>query len=519
MNLKMINIKLQKKKNFLFILYLVLFFLLINFTKFDDLYYNFDWNFAHLTSFFLKENIYFDITSFKIWQANSSFYSLLIYLMKSFVNLLNIEISILNLSRIFNIFLLILFSFKFLNVNFLNNFEKKLLLIFLFFLPITNVYYFRSYPDTAALIVFFFSLIFYLEKNFTLFLLTFILCCLLKPICFIFSIIFSLIEFNFYKNFYNKNLKKLFRKNFIIFIVTFVSLVVYLFFIFTFEYNIFSGSIKKTYINFEIKNSIMNFLNYINYSMTLLLPINLIMICIIFNQRNFDKIIKILILTFVTYIFSAIFQLSQHNVGEMNFGYISQSIKNYNFYFYNLLFIFNIFLLIFIFFQNNRSKDYITIFLLLTIILSFIVYRPAQRYLLYVIPFLILSFAQMLKNYEKDIKKKVSRGILYFTLIFFSAVNIGQALVQKKKYQINNEFYEKIVASKLINKVHPGSIEHSHGIYFENYLVNKKELFDYSKYIYAIEDKGCANSALNTPKIQSTIYKFLDYELCLIKQN
>jgi hypothetical protein len=515
----MLNIQFQKKKNFFFILNLSLFFLLINFFKFDDLYYNFDWNFAHLTSFFLKENNYFDIRTFKIWQANSSFYSVLIYLIKSFVNLLNIEISILNLSRLFNIILLIIFSFKFLKVKFLDNFEKRLLLIFLFFLPITNVYYFRSYPDAAALIIFFFSLIFYLEKNFTFFLFTFILCCLLKPICFIFFFIFPLIELNFYKNFYYKDYKKLSKKFFIIFFVTLVSLIVYLFYIFTFENDIFLGSIKKTYINFEIKNSVMNFINYINYSMTLTLPIYLFLIYLIYKERNFNKIIKILILTFIIYVISKIFTLSLHNVGEMNFGYISQSIKNFNFYFYNLLFFFNIFFLIFIFFDNNKSKNYIIIFLLLTIVLSFIIYRPAQRYLLYVLPFLILSLAQMLKNYEKDIRSIVEKSILYFILIFFSAINIGQALVQKKKYQINNEFYREIVASKLINKVHPGSIEHSHGIYFENYLMNKNELFDYSKFIYIIKDKGCVNLAINMPKVQTTIYKYINYELCLIKQS
>jgi len=302
----MINLKL-KKKNFFFILGLTLFFLLINFSKFDDLYYNYDWNFAHLTSFFLKENNYFDITTFKIWQANSSFYSLLIYLIKSFINLLNIEISILSLSRLFNISLLILFSFKFLNVNFLDNFEKRLLLIFLFFLPITNVYYFRSYPDVAAFIIFFFSLIFYLEKKTIFFLFTFILCCLLKPICFIFFLVFPLIELNFYKNFYYKNFKKLSKKIFVIFFVILVSLIFYLFYIFTFEHNIFLGSIKKTYINFEVKNSIRNFINYINYSMTLILPIYLFSIYMIYKKRNYIQIIKILILTFIVYVICKIF--------------------------------------------------------------------------------------------------------------------------------------------------------------------------------------------------------------------
>jgi hypothetical protein len=514
----MINLKL-KKKNFFFILGLTLFFLLINFSKFDDLYYNYDWNFAHLTSFFLKENNYFDITTFKIWQANSSFYSLLIYLIKSFVNLLNIEISILNLSRLFNISLLILFSFKFLNVNFLDNFEKRLLLIFLFFLPITNVYYFRSYPDVAAFIIFFFSLIFYLEKKTIFFLFTFILCCLLKPICFIFFLVFPLIELNFYKNFYYKNFKKLSKKIFVIFFVTLVSLIFYLFYIFTFEHNIFLGSIKKTYINFEVKNSIRNFINYINYSMTLILPIYLFSIYMIYKKRNYIQIIKILILTFIVYVICKIFTLSQYNAGEMNFGYISQSIKNFNFYFYNFLFFANIFFLIFIFFQNKKSKDYVIIFLLLTIALSFIIYRPAQRYLLYVLPFLILSSAQMLKNYEKNIRGKLTKSILFLSLIYFSVINIGQTLIQKKKYQINNEFYKEIVASKLINIVHPGAIEHSHGIYFENYLTNKKELFDYSKFIYVIKDEGCPNSVSNLPMVQTTIYKYIDYELCLIKQS
>lgn len=155
----------------------------------------------------------------------------------------------------------------------------------------------------------------------------------------------------------------------------------------------------------------------------------------------------------------------------------------------------------------------------MTIALSFIIYRPAQRYLLYVLPFLILSSAQMLKNYEKNIRGKLTKSILFLSLIYFSVINIGQALIQKKKYQINNEFYKEIVASKLINIVHPGAIEHSHGIYFENYLTNKKELFDYSKFIYVIKDEGCPNSVSNLPMVQTTIYKYIDYELCLIKQS
>lgn len=483
---------------------LILIFLILNSKRLFSPYANLEWTFIELSKFFYDNSYYYDIILFKKDQANSTLYSWIISNLFYFNNFRNNFEYILIVVRSFPLILLILIVYKIKNYHLLKNFEKKFFLFFLLFSPFYTVYFFRIYPDINSVLLALLSIIYLTEKKLFLSLLTYTISLILKPVSII--ILPLLIFINFKKIIPLRELysKFLIKKNLMIIFKNFfyftIPVILYFCFIFFFEKNIFDKKIYDLYFNFSIINSVGNFFRYLIYFNILTGPILVLVIIKIYNRISFNIILLCLLFSFIMLTF-----LSDVTVGELNFSYLDKFLNSGILKITNFIFLFFTLLISYYFLKNNNIlyKLMYLSYVVTFIICSVIIYRPAQRYGLYVYPIYIILISIFLNRFYSN--KKIYL-FLIFNFIYFFIINYIQFSSSQKKYFINEKAASYVINNKLTDFTHPGIIGGSHGYLFKNYNLNR---YDTNKSSYYITDSCTEKNLIH--------FGDLNYKICIFK--
>jgi hypothetical protein len=194
----------------------------------------------------------------------------------------------------------------------------------------------------------------------------------------------------------------------------------------------------------------------------------------------------------------------------MNYGYISYFIK-YNFVniFFYILTIF-LFLLISdqIIFQKKKLVKYFFFAINISIlILSVLVERPAQRYLIYVYPFFFLF---VFFYFKSSILKK----ILILNILCFLLLNLFQFFYYKSFAETANKIYIELIDRKILEETNPLDIVHIIGYKFNKNILLGKNL-DH-KYII----KYCNKNPLTKNLVSAYDVKLINLKIkkiCIFK--
>ena len=490
------------KNIYLNILFIFIIYTAINYQRLQFDTFNLEWFFVELINYFQAPEYYFNVELFQRNQANSTIYS---FLLKTFSpNFLN-NYDNLYYFRIINVFsILVIFLFA-AKLKISNNSNIRYLLILFIFCPIVNIYLFRIYPDILSFAFASFSFLLLSRQNnkcifFSIIFAT--IAFLLKPVS---IIIFPLFGYYIWEN---KNLKKNITTLLIIYCSALV--IAYFSYLTIFDIKIFSEYYSDTYIQFNLINSIKNFISYINYSTLLIFPFVFVFFLQFFIRKNIDLKSKIVVL-FISLTSSF---LLKNISGEMNYGYLNQLFANSSLM--TIITIFNNLLTItFIYLVYKRGNKHqaqlLSLFLFILIILSILIARPVQRYLIYPLP---IIFYLALLLHKKQFIKKV---LIFCYLIFFVSITTGQYIYQIKTNKIIGQFKSYIINNNLTNETHPGTLYHSIGYLFKDYV--KNVIFDKNnamsnKYNYKIDQ--CNNK--NILKYKLVILKKKINEFCLNKK-
>ena len=482
---------------FIFILYIA-----INYQRLQFNTFNLEWFFVELINYFKTPEYYFNIELFQRNQANSSIYSFILKtLSPNFLN--NYEnLYYFRIINVFSILSIFLFAAK---LKISNNSNIKYLLILFIFCPIVNIYLFRIYPDILSFACASFSfLLLSRQNNWSIFfsIIFATIAFLLKPVA---IIIFPLFAYYIWGN---KNLKK--NITTLLIIYSSVLAIAYFSYLTIFDIKIFSEYYADTYIKFNLINSIKNFISYVNYSTLLIFPFVFFFFIQFFIHQNVDLNSKIIVL----FISLASSFLLKNISGEMNYGYLNQLFTNSSLM--TIITIFNNLLsitFIYLIYKNGDKHQIqlINLFLIILVILSILIARPVQRYLIYPLP--IIFYLAILLHKKQFIKKI----LMFCYLIFFVSVTTGQYIYQIKTNRIINQFKSHVINNNLTNNTHPGTLYHSIGYLFKDYV--KNIVFDKNnvmsdKYNYKIDQ--CNNK--NILKYKLVIFKKKIDEFCLNKK-
>jgi len=449
------------KKNINLIILIYLFYIFFNFTSLFSDTHNLEWVFIELGKYYKDKAYYFDFIKFENYQANTFFYSkLLSFIIHDF--LFNYDyvafLRLINFIFLSSLFYLILKN---------DDSDYKLSLIFLIFIfnPIFNTYMFRIYPDVLSIISAFFSLILLqksskIKKIFSIILVA--ISFLLKPISIILSPIFLYAIFNKGEN----------RNKFILLVFFSLSIFLSLLILIFFQEKIITGSINSAYLKFDYKQSIYNFFSYLNYISLILLPLTIYYLINSNLKTNFFFYLLSIINFFVIKNF-------YNDMGEMNYGFLS-IIFDKILFFDEIILITNCVLTSILLIKLLDRKNDRTIFYLCLIsifMLSILIYRPAQRYILYILPFIIYY-----AFYKSEFVKIKKFNYVFFSfIIYFSILNTGLKFNQF----LNNKAYSNIIVflekENILKETDPGILFHSKGYLFKDYILNKN--FKQLKYV------------------------------------
>lgn len=486
-------------------LFILLFFIFINFPRLWMDFYTLEWNFIELANFFNQKNDYFSIERYKIWQANNIVYP-------KILSLLNFDLSdriFIFICRTLNLFLVIFCIFRFLKSKFIDERVKQLIIFSLIFLPILNVYIFRIYPDLISVSFFYLTILSLIEKKLFQFSIFFLISIFIKPIAIIFSPVLLFLSFDW--NY--KNLNKLYFSKDIIKTSSIIFFLVFLYFFYLIFYEkiIFSNQVGSSYLNFDVFNSINNFFRYFIYILIILFPFVINTFITIYRDVLIMKLYKVL---FSSLALAGALSLAinlNSGYGELNFGYIDNYFQNYSFLI-SFFLVFNIFLLFFysLFQLGFQKSKFLYLFIFSLLILSIFIYRPAQRYFLYFLPFFYYFIFNNFKI-SHFIKEKF---FLYFCLFAYSLVSLGQLYVQYEKTIVNGEVVNFLSQENMIDTTYPGDIRGSHGHLFLNYLKNVKNTELKEDTIYSVTVNSCKKDDLFF--VSKTIL-FSNYQICVKK--
>jgi hypothetical protein len=471
-----------------------LFFILLNFNRLYSSPYTLEWNFIELSNYFSGKNLFFDIEKYKIWQANTTFYSLFISIFQFipgdnfifYARCLNLLV----------LYICIIKIFKNLNLNLF--IPAAIILILIIFNPVYNIYFFRIYPDILSVCFFYLSLISFWEKKKLNTYLFFTISLLIKPVVIFFVIIFF-INSNKINRILYENLVQVIQ-------VVFFSLLIYSLYIFFFEKTIFSNNVGSSYLNFDLYNSLNNFFRYFIYSFLLLGPLSIIFFLKVLNlKKNFYIIILSLIITVIIFSY---FKISS-DYGELEYGFLT-SILGTKINILNIIMLFMcIFLISFNIKNFNQYSFIFFMFLLSLIILSFFIYRPAQRYILYAYPLFVTYTYFFLINSKKS---KLNLLFLLSTFFFYLIINFSQFYIQKQKTLIIDDLVQEIKDKNYINYTYPGIVAGSHGFHFDDFIKRVKNTEDNIGYKYAILSQDCTERSLIVKQFKIFFYS---YSVCL----
>ena len=471
-----------------------LFFILLNFNRLYSHPYTLEWNFIELSNYFSGKNLFFNIEKYKVWQANTTFYPLFI----SIFQLIPGD-NFIFYARCLNLLVLyicIIKIFKNLNLNLF--IPGTIILTLIIFNPLYNVYFFRIYPDILSVSFFYLSLVsFWEKKKFNTFLF-FVISLLIKPVVILFAIIFFVnstkINIILYKNLVQ------------IIVLVFFSLLIYSLYIFFFEKIIFSNRVGLSYLKFDIYNSLNSFFRYFIYSFVLLGPLNIIFFIKVFNLK---KNLKLILYSGIMTVFIFSYFKINLDYGELEYGFLS-SILGTKVNILNIIMLFMcIFLILFNIKNFNQYSFIFFMFLLSIIILSFLIYRPAQRYIMYAYPLFIVYIYFFLENSNKN---KLNLLFLLSTFIFYLIINVSQFYIQKQKTLIIGDLVQEIKSKNYIKHTYPGIVAGSHGFYFEDFIKKVENTEDNSRYKYVILSQDCGERSLIVKQFK--IY-FYSYSVCL----
>jgi hypothetical protein len=499
----MIINKLLKNKTYGYVFFISIF-LVLNFKRLFSPYANLEWTFIELSKFLHDSSYYYNIMLFKQDQANSTFYSLIISKIFYFKNLRNNLEATQILVRSFPLILLFLIIYKIKNYDLLKNFEKFFLLFFLLFSPFYTVYFFRIYPDINSVLLALLSVIYLTQGKIFFCLFTFTICLILKPVAviiiplLIYIRLSKYIRFNgSYNQFFNKKNYILIFKNIFCFAIP---IIVYFFYIIFFEKNIFDKKIYDLFFNFSINNSIGNFLRYLIYFNILTGPILILIVIKAYNHLSFKIILLCILFSLIMINF-----LSYSTVGELNFSYLDKFLNSTTLKIINCFFLFLTTLISYYFLKNNNNlyKSIYLLYLFIFIICSIIIYRPAQRYGLYIYPIYIILISIFLNQFYNKNKIYI---FLVFNFIYFFIINYLQFVNANNKYFVNEITARYIINNKLADFTHPGIIGGSHGYLFKNYNLTR---YDSNKYLYYITDL-CSEKNFK-------YFYHLNYKICILK--
>ena len=460
--------------------------------------FNLEWQFLDLANYFNNRSIIFDLKTFKIFQANTSFYSLLIsqFKFKNFldeayfiraINLVSLPILVLNLNIISN------YINKFFFDN--NNLIYPPLIFYIIFTPIIFLLLGKTFPDYFSFFFIICSISAYIKNRNFLFFFFLIFATILKPLVLYIFPILLVISFIKNKNFYDKK---------IIFSL-FISALLAVLYIYLVDGFLF-GSEHKNFTKFTFLGTVSNYLMYISYLSALLLFFIPYKLYYFFETKKYKKIITYLFLSILFY------YVLRNNYGEMNYGYISSIIKNnfINTSFY-ILSIF-LFLLISdeIIFQKKKIKKYFFFSINISIlILAALVERPAQRYLIYIYPFFFLFLFFYFKS--ANLKKILGLNILCFALI-----NLFQFFYYMNYAETANKIYKELSDKKILEQTNPLDIGHVIGYKFNKSILLGKNL----NYKYIV--KYCEKST-SSPNLMSVydikLINFTIKKICILKND
>jgi hypothetical protein len=303
------------------------------------------------------------------------------------------------------------------------------------------------------------------------------------------------------------------KKKLNLFLFLLLTIFPYIIYIILFEKIIFSGPWNSVYYNFGLINVFSNFFRYVTYSFTILGPVLIYIVYLIFkNNKKINLIPKIIFFALVSFLIS-FFLKSNIDQGEMNFGPFD-SILNIKFIFFiNFFIIFLIFFFFYevFFFSNKTNKILSILFFLLVLTLSILIYRPTQRYLIYILPIIFYLISNFL---IKNISIKKLIVLLTVNFFYYSVINETQYYVQKKKEILQNEIILYLEINNILNKANPDIILHSKGLYFLNYIKNKEDLI-YSKLEYSIKE-GCLTEMGSIKRFNTKILH-KDYCIYIVK--
>jgi hypothetical protein len=222
------------------------------------------------------------------------------------------------------------------------------------------------------------------------------------------------------------------------------------------KYGFIISEINGNVIETKFYNYISTFLYYLGFIFIFVTPINIINLNFLEIKYKFYLLISSLIMFYIGY-------LNPFMRGEMNFGNLF--IVNTNIL-KGLLFALSYISLIIFFLSyynlKKKNKTYYIYFLITSLsyicILSF--YRPAQRYLLVLLPFFYLFFFLQ--------KKNLSNMIIVVTIFFFIFINLTLTTYSYYRSKIAEEIINYLILNSITHQVEPGPIADSYNFNLAN---------------------------------------------------
>lgn len=468
------------------------FFILANYPRFSLGTYNLEWVFLDLSNYFRGLESLIDIRSFKLIQQNTSFYSnLLSILGLNFANHLLIY-------RLLN--LILVFCFIISLVNIMKYYEIKnynIISLTILISPYFSTFSNNLTPDFISCLFFiiFFNLIIRdYNKLIASFFIVFSV--MLKPVA-IMQAAILLSRKNFF------NLKKLFQ----LFMILLISLIILFIYIEYYDQAIIGQNFDKLY-NISLSNFLSNNIKYFSH----IIFFSGVSSIYIFIQ-NYLKLNKKNLKKFFYYTFLSCFFLYFINLeyGEVSIGFLQPLLfsKSVKLLFHFTLFILFLFTTDFIFFNNsiNINIKILYFFLIVSVvIISFIIPRPAIRYLIYVMPLFYICYFHIMNN----------KKVLVLNLFLFLILNTLQGIYFFNKDKTENKILNYLNEEKIFNQTNPGLIYHSKGFLFNQFTIKKyKENYNYN---YKFVVNNCNNDKKIKKRFSVKILNYKIKEICILRK-
>ena len=404
-----------------------------------------------------------------------------------------------------------------------NYYELKvnlnLLIIIIFINPLIWTFGFRGTPDFFSSSLAIFSIAFLIDDNLSIYKkviysLIFGLAIAIKPHAILIFLLFLFTKINFFQ-LNSKYLFNLFNKLLFVFIfISIPSIVYYLLCYLLFDVLFFADVYKSMHFkdhttnennNYYFKNYFKNLILYFSFLLLSILPLFFMTYV---KAINFKKLLINLIFILLLFYLSINFSIIS-TIGEMDFGFLNKYIPAYLFQFIIYCSLFFSLLMIFDLIKYSKllsGKNISLIIFILSYILLLSILRPAQRYLLFIIPFIYIS-------YSLSYKIKLYNIIFYFFITTIINIFLLSNHVITSK-SINNVI-NHLKSENIIFQTHPGVLNpHVRHLFFEDPYSQKnyQELLSDQKRSFIVQNFQSENSL----KCFTTILlKYISKKYCI----